>query len=184
MPQTSAQLEVRTAASLSLPSPGKLAGYAAVFDSPADMGPFVEVLRQGTFTRSLQQAGRIVALYDHERQSILGRVSAGTLRLRQDAKGLAFDLDLPDTSVGRDLAVLVQRGDVNGASFGFVTPAGGDRWQRRDDGKPLRELVDVELHEITITSAPAYADTSVALRCLPPGGGPGRDLRLLWMQTV
>ena len=110
-------LEVRTATGLSLPSPGKLVGYAAVFDSPADLGEFVEVVRPGAFTRSLQQAGGIVALYDHERRSILGKVSAGTLQVTQDTKGLAFELNLPDTSVGRDLAVLVERGDVSGCSF-------------------------------------------------------------------
>jgi uncharacterized protein len=178
-------LEVRTAAGLSLPSPGKLAGYAAVFDSPADMGAFVEVVRQGTFARSLQQAGRIVALYDHERRSILGRVSAGTLRLHEDQHGLAFEVDLPDTTVGRDLAVLVQRGDVAGCSFGFVVPPGGDRWERRAD-KPLRELHTVELHEVTITSTPAYADTAVALRNLAACRRLHTDVdsRRLWLKTV
>ncbi len=178
-------LEVRTASGLSLPSPGKLMGYAAVFDSPADMGAFVEVVRQGTFTRSLQQAGRIVALYDHERRSILGRVSAGTLRLHEDRHGLAFEVDLPDTTVGRDLAVLVQRGDVAGCSFGFVVPPGGDRWERRAD-KPLRELHTVELHEITITSAPAYPDTAVALRSLAACRRlhTDADPRRLWLETL
>lgn len=111
-------------------------------------------------------------------------MSAGTLRLKEDFKGLAFEVDLPDTSIGRDLAVLVQRGDVTGASFGFITPSGGDRWQRRDD-KPLRELLSVDLHEITITSAPAYADTSVALRSLPHAGACApTDIRRLWLETV
>lgn len=160
-------LEVRTAAGLSLPSPGRLTGYAAVFDSPADMGEFVESVRPGAFARSLRQtSGGIVALYDHERRSILGRVSAGTLRLAEDAKGLAFELDLPDTTVGRDLSVLVQRGDVSGCSFGFIVPKDGDRWEQRD-GKLTRELLNVDLREITITPHPAYVDTTVTKRCKP-----------------
>lgn len=175
-------LETRTASGLTLPSPGKLVGYAAVFDSPADLGDFVEVIRHGTFTRSLQQAGGIVALYDHERKSILGKVSAGTLRLSQDSKGLAFELDLPDTSVGRDLAVLVERGDVSGCSFGFITPAGGDHW-KQDGAKPLRELRSVDLREITITPQPAYPDTSVAKRSMP-SLGQGRSLQRMWLETV
>ncbi len=177
-------LEIRTAGSLALPSPGKLAGHAAVFDSPADLGDFVEVVRRGAFARSLQQPGGIVALFDHERRSILGRVSAGTLRLQEDARGLAFELDLPDTSTGRDLAVLVQRGDISGCSFGFVVPPGGDRWERRD-GKPLRELRDVQLHEVTITPTPAYADTSVARRSLRElNGCEALRLHRLWFQTL
>ncbi|MDP1650396.1 MAG: HK97 family phage prohead protease [Rubrivivax sp.] len=159
-------LEVRTASGLALPSPGKLVGHAAVFDSPADLGEFVESVRPGAFTRSLRQPGAIMALYDHERRSILGRVSAGTLRLREDAKGLAFELDLPDTTVGRDLAVLVERGDVSGCSFGFVVPKGGDHWEQRN-GKLVRELRTVDLREITITPDPAYADTTVAKRSMP-----------------
>lgn len=160
-------LEIRAATGLQQPSPGKLAGYAAVFDSPADLGQFVEVIRPGAFASSLRSnPGGICALYDHERRSILGRVSAGTLRLHEDAHGLAFELDLPDTTVGRDLAVLVQRGDVAGCSFGFVVPEGGDHWNTRAD-KMVRELREVRLHEITITPQPAYPDTTVAMRSMP-----------------
>lgn len=159
-------LEFRAASGLSLPSPGKLVGHAAVFDSPADLGEFTEVIRPGAFTRSLQQPAQIMALYDHERRSVLGRVGAGTLRLWQDAKGLGYELTLPDTSVGRDLAVLVERGDVNGCSFGFITPKGGDRWNTSAT-KPLRELRSVDLREITITPTPAYTDTTVAKRSMP-----------------
>lgn len=175
-------LEVRTATGLSLPSPGKLVGYAAVFDSPADLGEFVEVVRPGAFTRSLKQAGGIVALYDHERRSILGKVSAGTLQVTQDTKGLAFELSLPDTSVGRDLAVLVERGDVSGCSFGFITPPGGDRWEQRG-AKLVRELLSVDLREITVTPQPAYPDTSVAKRSMP-SFWEARSLRRLWLDTV
>ncbi len=177
------KLEHRAGTSLQLPSPGKLSGHAAVFDSPADLGPFVEVVRPGAFTRSLQQAGAILALYDHERRSVLGRVSAGTLRLHEDRRGLAFELDLPDTSVGRDLAVLVQRGDVAGCSFGFVVPEGGDAWTGRAD-KPLRELRGVDLHHITITPEPAYADTSVAMRCMPRQWDAALQVHRLWFETL
>lgn len=175
-------LEVRVRAGISLPSPGKLAGHAAVFDSPADLGPFVEVVKRGAFNRSLQQPGGIMALYDHETRSILGRVSAGTLRLQEDDIGLAFELDLPDTTVGRDLAVLVKRGDVSGCSFGFRVAPRGDAWGS-SGGKPLRELRNVDLREITITANPAYPDTSVALRRMPAGPRCA-SLRHLWLETT
>jgi HK97 family phage prohead protease len=161
------ELEIRTAAGISSPSPGKLAGYAATFDSPADLGEFVETVRPGAFTRALaERKDGILGLYDHERRSVLGRTGAGTLRLREDARGLAFELDLPDTGLGRDVAVLVGRGDVSGCSFAFRTYPDGDAWEMRG-GKVYRELRSVELHEITITPQPAYADTSVALRNKP-----------------
>lgn len=177
-------LEIRTAGGLTLPSPGKLVGHAAVFDSPTDLGEFVEVIRAGAFTRSLTAPAGIMALFDHERRSVLGKVGSGTLRLWQDAKGLAFELNLPDTSVGRDLAVLVERGDVSGCSFGFITPEGGDKWDTRG-AKPMRELRSVDLREITITPTPAYHDTTVAKRSLPNGvASEALAIHRLWFQTV
>ena len=96
---------------------------------------------------------------------ILGRRGAGTLGLTEDSKGLRFDLALPDTNAGRDLVVSVERGDVSGASFAFTIADGGERWSERG-GKIVRELLDVNLHDISITAAPAYPDTSVAIRSL------------------
>ncbi len=178
----SRDIEVRAIASgLTLPSPGRLVGHAAVFDSPADLGEFVETVKPGAFARSLRAPGAIQALYDHARGAVLGRVGAGTLKLSEDAKGLAFELQLPDTSVGRDLSVLVARGDINGCSFAFRTFApGGDKWESRG-GRLHRDLLAVELREITITPQPAYADTTVAMRSMPRTT---RSLRSLWLETI
>ena len=178
-------LEVRTAASISSPSPGRLKGYAAVFDTPADLGEFTESIKPGAFRRTLIDAD-VRALYDHARGDILGRTRSGTLRLREDSRGLAFELDLPDTTLGRDLSVLVERGDVGGCSFGFRCATGGDRWETRA-GKLHRELVDVELHEITLTAWPAYRETEVvkrSLRLATQGEGYQSANLDLWLQTV
>jgi HK97 family phage prohead protease len=142
----------------------RLAGYAAVFDTPSqDLGGFIELVRPGAFTRTLKSERDPLALVQHQPELVLGRRSAGTLRLAEDGKGLAFEIDVPDTTAARDLLVSVRRGDVKGASFAFTTPQGGDRWSMRGD-QALRELLDVDLHEITVTAVPAYADTEVAVR--------------------
>lgn len=177
-------LEVRTTAGITSPSPGRLVGYAAIFGAPADLGDFTETVRSGAFADTLaKRSGSILALFDHERRSILGRTGAGTLKLSEDSKGLAFDLALPDTGMGRDLAVLVERGDVSGCSFAFRCDS--DVWEMR--GKTLhRELVAVTLDEITITPTPAYADTSVALRSRPKQYQcffVGVDTRRAWLDT-
>lgn len=157
-------VEIRSTAGITSPSPGRLEGYAAVFNVAANLGEFVETVKPGAFARTLAECGAgILALYDHERRSVLGRTGAGTLRLNEDGKGLAFSLALPDTTLGRDLAVLVQRGDVNGCSFAFRCHDDGEAWESRG-GTLYRELRSVELHEITITPRPAYADTTVAVR--------------------
>jgi len=172
-------LEFRSTGGLS--SNGKkLTGYAAIFNSEADLGGFVEVVRNGAFRKSLEGGTNIRALYHHQGDALLGTTRGGTLQLREDAHGLAFTLALPDTSHGRDLAILVDRGDVAGCSFGFRVSDGGDRWEQRG-GQLVRELLDVDLVEITLTADPAYQDTTVAMRSRP--AALSRDLNLLWLET-
>lgn len=164
-------MERRIACELRLAPPGanqkpRLAGYAAVFDKPSQqLGQFVEYVRPGAFTRSLNDGDDVVALIHHMPSLVLGRRSAGTLRLSEDDHGLAFEVDLPDTTAGRDIAVSVKRKDINGASFAFEVREGGDRWIIEED-KVIRELTDVLLHDVTVTPTPAYPDTSVATRAL------------------
>ena len=96
-----------------------LRGYAAVFNSDADIGgSFVERIMPGAFANTLKDAD-VRALIDHDSGRVIGRSSAGTLRLVEDERGLAVEIDLPDTSDGRDIATLVERGDIDGMSFGF-----------------------------------------------------------------
>jgi HK97 family phage prohead protease len=164
----------------------RLVGYAAVFNAPSqDLGGFTEIVLPGAFKRTLSTDRDPLALVQHMPQLVLGRRSAGTLKLAEDNKGLAFEIDVPDTTAARDLLVSVERGDVRGASFAFSTPAGGDRWEVRGD-KVVRELVDVDLHEVTITAQPAYLDTSVARRSFEIKFAPTPRLRSLrrFLETV
>lgn len=175
-------IEIRTHGTLS--ATGKtLHGYAAVFNSEANLGTFSEVLRPGVFAKSLATGINVRALYAHNGDALLGTVKGRTLELREDAKGLAFKLALPDTSHGRDLAVLVDRGDISGCSFGFRVAPGGDRWQEVN-GQMLRELLEVELLEVTLTADPAYQDTTVAMRSKPqPKSFWETDINRAWMET-
>lgn len=137
-------------------------GYAAVFNSTTDFGYFREVIAPGAFTETLKTAD-VRAYFDHDRGRVLGRKSAGTLRLHEDSRGLAVEIDLPDTTDGRDVRTLIERGDVSGMSFGFIV-----RKQQWDEtvAPPLRMIQQVDLLEVSIVSEPAYADTSIALRSL------------------
>lgn len=138
-------------------------GYAAIFGEVADIGGyFDEVIARGAFTETLKTAD-VRAYFNHDRGRVLGRVSAGTLRLHEDAKGLAVEIDLPDTSDGRDVRTLIERGDVSGMSFRFN--AVREIWDESGD-KPQRTILQLELGEVSIVSEPAYDGTSVALRSL------------------
>lgn len=155
-------LERRSVAELRA-SPGRLVGCACVFGALSlDLGGWRERVAPGAFARSLAAPDRILALWDHDGRHVLGRVGSGTLVLRSDNRGLHFAVSLPDTSSARDLAVLVERGDVTGASFAFRVRPGGQVWNL-EAKPPSRTLTDVELAEITVSAFPAYPDTSVAI---------------------
>ena len=176
-------IERRAAAELHAAG-NRLVGHAAVFDSMSqDLGGWHEIVRPGTFRRSLSEGDDVVALVHHRPEMPLGRRSSGTLRLSEDQHGLAFEIDLPDTQTGHDIKVSVDRGDISGASFAFTVPDGGDRWTQRNNGV-LRELLDIDLHDITVTPLPAYSDTSVARRALVLHSKPRLRLCNMYLETI
>jgi len=137
-------------------------GYAAVFNSDSEPLPFIERIAPGAFAKSLKSRNNIRMYMNHDSSMLLATTRAKTLRLQEDSKGLLVDADLPDTTVGRDLSVLMQRKDVDSMSFGFTVPQGGDRWS--DDGT-RRELKQIRLFEVSVvTGFPAYAATSASVR--------------------
>ena len=139
-------------------------GYAAVFNSlSSNLGGFTERIDKGAFTKTLKEADTR-AMWNHDPNHLLGRVSAGTLRLAEDDKGLRYEIDLPNTTIGRDVAELLRRGDVTGSSFGFRVIE--DSWGESETGFPLRTLTQVSLRDVGPVSLPAYADTEAGLRSL------------------
>lgn len=140
----------------------RVGGYAVVWESESvDLGGFVERVARNAFQSSL--AKDIRAHWNHDPAIVLGRTSSGTLRLAEDDRGLAFEVDMPDTQAARDALVSIERRDVTGMSFGFSVPKGGDNWSKVA-GKWLRTLLEVNLAEISIVSYPAYQSTDVGVR--------------------
>jgi len=139
-------------------------GYAATFNSLSqNLGGFVEEVRNGAFVSTLNQAD-VRALFNHEPDHLLGRSTTGTLRLAEDDHGLRYEIDLPATTLGRDVAELLRRGDISGSSFGFRTIS--DEWSETDGGYPLRTLTEVALRDVGPVTFPAYSSTEASLRSL------------------
>lgn len=137
-------------------------GYAAVFNSDSEPLPFIERIMPGAFAKSLKSRNNIRMYMNHDSSMLLATTRAKTLRLQEDSKGLLVDADLPDTTVGRDLSVLMQRKDVDSMSFGFTVPTGGDVWS--EDGAQ-RTLKQIRLFEVSVvTGFPAYTATSASVR--------------------
>ena len=141
----------------------RLVGHAARFGVPTRIdGEFTETIYRGAFKRSLKANPDILGVIDHDMTRLLGRTRSGTLRLREDDLGLAFEIDVPDTQTGRDVLALAERGDLGGMSFGFRVPPGGEEWNSSRSERMLRTIDLVEVS--VISSFPAYPNTSVSAR--------------------
>lgn len=140
-----------------------LAGHAAVFNQVGDGYWFLEKIAPGCFSESIGQDD-VRALWNHDPSSILGRNKAGTLRLSEDAIGLAVEIDPPDTTIGRDTVTSISRGDVTQMSFAFETLQ--DSWDYEGD-KPLRTLLKAKLYDVSPVTFPFYAATDIGLRTAP-----------------
>ena len=135
-------------------------GYAAVYNSDSEwMGGFYEQIATGAFDDVLDNDTR--AYFNHDENLLLGRVSSGTLRIGTDARGLYYEVDLPNTSYANDLVELMKRGDVNQSSFAFLIDS--DRWEERD-GKTYRIIEKVSrLLDVSPVAQPAYPDATSEL---------------------
>jgi HK97 family phage prohead protease len=140
-----------------------LEGYASIYGVSYDLGRFDEVVETGAFSRALTEAQDVRALIDHDPARIIGRSKNGTLEMREDNKGLFTRIHLPDTQEARDLATLVERGDLDAMSFGFTVKS--DRWEN-NEGRNTRYISDVDIFDISVVAFPASPTTSVALRSM------------------
>jgi HK97 family phage prohead protease len=135
----------------------RFTGYAAIFNSASEPLPFRETIMPGAFKRSIESRNDIKMLYNHDTGNVLASTRAKTLRLYEDERGLKVEAMLPNTTLGRDTAELLRRGDLDSMSFGFSVPRSGDSWS--EDGMN-RTLHSVRLHEVSIVAFPAYTQTA------------------------
>ena len=146
------------------PDAPKIVGYAAVFGKlSVDLFGFREKIAKGAFSRALKEGQDVRALFNHDPSLILGRTKSGTLSLREDDKGLRYEITPPDTTIGHDAVESIRRGDIDGSSFAFV--AKKEDWEG-DEKESTRTVLDVDLRDVSPATYPAYPDTTVAMRSL------------------
>ena len=139
-------------------------GHAAVFNQWSEtLGswfPFKERVLPGAFTETIQNDD-IRALWNHNPDYVLGRKKSGTLGIEEDDTGLKVVITPPDTQWARDLTLSIERGDIDQMSFGFVVVS--DRWGM-EEGMDVRELLKVQLFDVSPVTFPAYPQTDVGVR--------------------
>jgi HK97 family phage prohead protease len=144
----------------------KLCGYAARYNTPslpmrnAAGAEFVEEIAYGAFDRSLQNPD-VSFLWQHDGKMPLASTLSGTLNLRNDEAGLAFEANLPDTQLARDAVTLVRAGVVRQMSFGFFV-------RQADETTPGKRILrDCDLREISLVERAAYPAAGASARSIP-----------------
>jgi len=131
----------------------RLAGYAALFDR-RDAGR--DTIRKGAFARTLAERRMPLPLFwQHNADQRIGWIET----IGEDARGLRViaTIDNPDGAAG----LALRSGTVSGLSFGYAAR----RFRRTDKG---RELLDIELHEVSLVTNPMQHAARVHLVSFPP----------------
>lgn len=154
-------------------------GYASVFyDGTKDTeyvmfddawGVDVERIMPGAFNSMFSRGDDVRALFNHDSNNVLGRASAGTLRLSVDARGLRYEANLPETSVASDVLVLLKRGEVTGSSFSFWLKREGIEFEITTDQdgrqRTIWKIIDfARVYDVGPVTFPAYEATTAESR--------------------
>ena len=144
----------------------KVVGYGAVFYRQDEDGTefnlrpnIKERISIPAFDSALERDD-IRSLFNHDPNFVLGRKSAGTLRLSVDDIGLRYEVDLPDSR--QDVAEAISRGDVTGSSFWFKPTKESE--SRDDEGNIIYTIENLEFREVGPVTFPAYEATVSEMR--------------------
>jgi len=134
----------------------RITGYAAVFNQETELSSDLhERIDRGAFVEAIGRDD-VRALINHDFNLVLGRIAAGTLTLREDERGLYYEISPPDTTFAKDLITSIRRGDISGSSFGFSIL---DKAMTQAKGYILRTIKKVKLFDISVVTFPAYPQT-------------------------
>ena len=155
--------DVQFADSGSEPGARTMRGHAAVFDRAShDLGGFRTKIAKGAFDRVLDGDPDVHLVWDHDTRYTLARTKNKTLELRADPYGLHTWAHMAPTSYAEDLAVLMERGDIDQMSF--ACDIGADEWFEDDEGEITRTITEVSaLYDVTICAQGAFPQTDSQL---------------------
>lgn len=140
-------------------------GYAAVFNSPAtirdSLGEFSESIAAGAFADSLRERTPVL-MFNHGKHPLIGDMPLGRITTaREDDHGLYVEARLTDNWLIQPVRDAVRDRAVDGMSFRFQVPAGGDTWNRDQTERTVTRASVSELGPVVF---PAYPITTASVR--------------------
>jgi len=133
-----------------------------------DLGGYREIIEPGALAGA--DLSDLIATREHDRSKLLGRHPT-TLTTEDRADGFAWSVELPQSPVGEDVRVAIERGDLRATSWRMVV--GRDRW----DGDVRHVEHIAELRDVTVTASPAYAAARAEYRSTPEPPATGDTAR-------
>jgi HK97 family phage prohead protease len=148
-----------------------ITGYGSLYNVRATIGfffQFDEEVAPGAWDATID-GGDQRCMFNHDTNWLLGRTTAGSLRLSSDDTGLLYDCDINgDDPNALSVHARVARGDVSGSSVFFRVVR--EEWTEPTDDngleRPLRRILEAELFEAGPVVFPAFEDTTVGARCV------------------
>lgn len=146
-------------------------GYAAVFNSPTRInsmweGEFDEEIERGAFSDSLRN-NTPVFQFDHGKHPMIGSIPLGTItRAEEDNRGLYVEARLLDNPFVGWVRDAINAKAIQGMSFRFSVPDGGETWVETKGQVPKRTLSRVNVPELGPVVFPAYEKTTATVRSL------------------
>ena len=120
-------------------------GYAAVFGNEDS---YNDIIVAGAFTKTIagKEGKRIKLCLQHDMEDIVGKI----VEMKEDEKGLWFKAKISNTTMGKDLAILIEDDAINEISIGYQSVV----WEV-DEVRNVRLLKEVKLYEISFVSRAA-----------------------------
>ncbi len=114
-------------------------GYAAKF---GNVDSYNDIIQQGAFALFLtsEDAKRVRLCYQHDFDNVIGVIES----MSEDEQGLRFRAKISNTTLGKDVATLLEDGAINEFSIGYKTVK-----FTMDEQQNIRTLQEVYLYEIS-----------------------------------
>lgn len=147
--------------------PMTISGYAAMFNQPADMGWYEEVINERAFEGC--DMTDVAALFNHDMNMLLSRTNGNAetgLNLTIDEVGLKYEFKALNECAEK-VAEDIKLGYVSKSSFGFYVENAA--WETLTDAqgneKERRTIMKIsKLQDVSPVTFPAYGSTSVEAR--------------------